>query len=887
MFSNPLRHLLGWVLLGTSASAQILVPPPVPEVRPVIGRIYPDDANGDAIEDALANRAQQTQAAKARAASHSERTTALATLAAPLDVELVFTEPITQPQIEAFLAQGGEISYIYRAVSYGWNGRIPLDRIAALPKLLGSTLVRVQEAQPMTLHMDTATQTGRVRPVWAAGFAGNLAGFDGDPSITIAIVDTGIDESHPDLNGRRVFWQDFSSDALASPADLSQHGSHVAGIALGSGAAAGSATGTLSFTQTESLSGVASGGFRHNPIELPDGAVTVTLTATWNGGSTTTLNWDSCAKGSTNWDTVHGSVSGTSPLNLTVDLAGSRERVYSPALLSNGAITGFVVKCQVTNYPGSGDGFNKLRGVAPGCNWAAAKVFTNAGSGTTSAIGAGVDAMVANRVALNIKVMNLSFGSPGSPGLSFSQRQKINTAVNNGIVVTASAGNDGGAQEVDDPGRAAMALTVAAANDRNQLTDYTSAGFASLDSTAGIEEDYKPDLMAPGGSENYDAAILAVDSNSGDGAVFPDQQANDYANLAGTSMAAPFAAGCAALVIDALQQGGLTWDFTSSQHARYVKMLLCATASESNQIRENNARNPTLQRAGTGPNTFPAGKDPYEGYGMINPDAAIEAVTLNYTPGSNASDTFGGTVTDRRAWARKVTLAANQKLIPTLTNPAGGDYDLYLYSNTPTAYGTPARLASATTAGNGGTETFTYTAPAPATVLLVVKRVAGSGSFALTAPPPTPIQSWRAHYFATTANDGDAADDADPNDNGICNLVEYALGGDPMGGTTGTAILPQVGRSAGNVLEFRFTRYLDRNDLTLTVQATDALAGPWTDLARSTSGAPFVVLEPGATATETGDGNSRSVTVTDLYQTSNPAHPRRFLRLKIANTADD
>ncbi len=42
-----------------------------------------------------------------------------------------------------------------------------------------------------------------------------------------------------------------------------------------------------------------------------------------------------------------------------------------------------------------------------------------------------------------------------------------------------SAGNDGlsspaSAREVDDPGRAAMALTVAAANDINQLTDYSS-----------------------------------------------------------------------------------------------------------------------------------------------------------------------------------------------------------------------------------------------------------------------------------------------------------------------------------------------------------------------------------------------------------------------------
>src|SRR5204863_2897184 len=137
-----------------------------------------------------------------------------------------------------------------------------------------------------------------------------------------------------------------------------------------------------------------------------------------------------------------------------------------------------------------------------------------------------------------------------------------------------SAGNDGGTQQVDDPGRAAMALTVGAANDVNQLTDYTSEGFSSPGSTPGQEEDYKPDLMAPGGSLNYYGSILSVDSNSGDGSAFPDQQANDYYNIAGTSMASPFAAGCAALVIDALQKSGVTWNFNSSVHSRFVKMVL-------------------------------------------------------------------------------------------------------------------------------------------------------------------------------------------------------------------------------------------------------------------------------------------------------------------------
>jgi hypothetical protein len=138
----------------------------------------------------------------------------------------------------------------------------------------------------------------------------------------------------------------------------------------------------------------------------------------------------------------------------------------------------------------------------------------------------------------------------------------------------------------------------------------------------------------------------------------------------------------------------------------------------------------------------------------------------------------------------------------------------------------------------------------------------------------TPLNAWRKHHFGTAANEGEAADLADPNGNGVTNLLEYALGGDPKGG--GPVRLPKYDVNGSGTLSLSFTHDANLTDVVLTVQVAGSPGGPWMDLAGSTGGQPFQALRSGVDFTEDADGNVR---VSDFP--GKGTVPPRFMRLKV------
>lgn len=176
----------------------------------------------------------------------------------------------------------------------------------------------------------------------------------------------------------------------------------------------------------------------------------------------------------------------------------------------------------------------KYRGVAPGAIIYAAKVLNSGGSGSDSAVIAGVEWCASQS---GVRVISMSLGSGGPSDGNDALSQAVDNAVAspyNKIVVVAAGNTGPGPQTVESPGAAAGALTVGAiatwSGDGMGL--YLSA-FSSRGPT--LASVAKPDITAPG------VRITAARANTGTG----------YIAFSGTSMATPYMSGVAALVLSA------------------------------------------------------------------------------------------------------------------------------------------------------------------------------------------------------------------------------------------------------------------------------------------------------------------------------------------------
>lgn len=139
-----------------------------------------------------------------------------------------------------------------------------------------------------------------------------------------------------------------------------------------------------------------------------------------------------------------------------------------------------------------------------------------------------------------------------------------------------------------------------------------------------------------------------------------------------------------------------------------------------------------------------------------------------------------------------------------------------------------------------------------------------------------PYLTWTQSKGLAGANAGPTAD---PDNDGLLNLVEYAIGSEPASGFPDAAALSSSHNAATKRLSLIFRRSPSQTDVIMEVQASSNLS-TWTAIARSTSGAATVNLGGAQSVTETGAGPTRAVTVVD-GTAGGPGTPKRWLRLKV------
>ncbi len=141
-------------------------------------------------------------------------------------------------------------------------------------------------------------------------------------------------------------------------------------------------------------------------------------------------------------------------------------------------------------------------------------------------------------------------------------------------------------------------------------------------------------------------------------------------------------------------------------------------------------------------------------------------------------------------------------------------------------------------------------------------------------PAFTAVESWRRLNFGAWQNRAESHDLADPDGDGLPNVLEWSLDGDPA--AADAYVSPSAVVAAGRLV-FNFERNPVATDVVYHIEASSDLGigGAWEAIAQKLPGMPWQAT-PGVTIQDDGFG---SVAVVDAVEIG--ATQRRFLRLRI------
>ncbi|WP_371604327.1 S8 family serine peptidase [Streptomyces sp. NBC_01220] len=420
-----------------------------------------------------------------------------------------------------------------------------------------------------TVHaaLDTAAPQIGAPKLWAEGVDGS--------GVTVAVLDSGVDRTHPDLKDKVTKEEVFSSSATSGVLDIAQLDEPVGYVGMPGGRAVPK-TGASESLVYVGRACVDSAG--DELLTSPAGKVALIdrdqkacplseeYDAAVEAGATgvvvrnderglfSGLLLDAEHRNSV-WAAGISQADGTS-LKELIGKGDTEEVVigFSSAKFAGDLLGhGTHVAGTVAGTGAASDG--RYRGIAPGAKLLNGKVLSDSGQGQESWIIAGMEWAVAN----GADIVNMSLGGSPTDGSDPLSQAVDRLAKEHDTLFVISAGNSGPYGAVGSPGAADSALTVGAVDKNDDMASFSSRGLRLKDYAV------KPNIVAPG--VGIVAPRAGGTSMAGNAQVIDDY----YMGASGTSMATPVVAGAAALLAQA--RPGL--------RGEHLKNALTSTAADT------------------------------------------------------------------------------------------------------------------------------------------------------------------------------------------------------------------------------------------------------------------------------------------------------------------
>ena len=588
---------------------------------------------------------------------------------------------------------------------------------------------KIENDEVLKAQMNYASiQSGAINSTWY------LNGLKGDTDSSIAVLDTGVNSNHDFLIGDIIGWENFVDTQPIS--DDNGHGTLITSIISGTGI-------DPYDSNTPSIVKI-HGNYSHREL-FGGGSALQNFTLklfSFNASkvdSSILINssWTRKADGILNfWFELHYNNTlvnysyNENPNDyyiidqtITQDKLGiydlylkyKRDFQTNPIFSFNTTVSYFPEVFTIDR--------NHFTGIANATKIVSYKILNHSGKGFSSNLISALASVLQNRTKHHIVSVCLSVGTLGEDVEAVNAA--IDELIKNGILVVIAAGNMG--VEVSDSlnklAENKKAIIVGAINDKDQVTSYSSMGKE-------IENVTKPDIVAPGGSKlPGHRSIISADEES-------DKPTSSY----GTSIATAIVSAAINLLIEARWTNWNQWNnLNLTEWVNYIKAFLLMTASETNLEREDDPstssdeseHSPSLSLA---PMTSDL-KDIHEGYGRLNIQAAIDALTKFMEVNSSITRNLLSSQENplgTHVFARQITLEEDIQYSFNLSiADINTNFDMYLFSNESNQYGEPILLESSRK-WYGDFDYFYFTPKKNQTnCVIIVKAIDGNSDFTL------------------------------------------------------------------------------------------------------------------------------------------------------------